>query len=232
MTTPDQFDYEEKRSFGARWGFIVGVGAIAIVGVFLLVKMFSGSGAAAQRKPPELVSIHPLPPPPPPPPPATPPPQAPKQEMMTQEPLNEQDTKPADAPPDPSPALGTNLQGTGGPDYGLARGGGGGGRIGGSDGKRGSQFGWYAREVVGAVNDALRSNPQTRDASFASRTVRLWLDGRGRVTRVRLAQSTGDEALDRAIQNQVLAGLQFPSPPPSAMPMPIVIRLAANRPNK
>lgn len=230
MTMPDQFDYEEKRSFGARWGFAIGVAVIAIVGVFLLVKIFSGADMAAQRKPPELVSIRPLPPPPA-PPPATPPPPAPKQEMLTQEALTDQDTKPAEAPADPSPALGTNLQGSGGPDYGLAKGGGGSGRIGGSGEKKGSQFGWYAREIVGTLNDALRNNPRTRDAAFPGKTVRIWLDENGRVTRARLMQTTGDPSLDRAIQNQVLLGLQLPSAPPPTMPMPVVIRLAANRPN-
>lgn len=232
MSGGDQFEYSEKRTVLSRWGFALGVCAVGAIGVFLIRQVFSSAGGTHATKPPELVAIKPfLPPPPPPPPPPTPPPPEPKQEMMTQAPLNEQDQKPDDKPPAPSPALGTNVQGNGPPDgFGLGRSGSGGLGGGGSGGGRGSQFGWYAREVVGAFGDALRANSLTRDAVFNIR-VRIWLDQSGHVTRVHLADSTGNPNVDAALRDQILVSVRLPDPPPDGMPMPIVARLTATRPN-
>jgi len=47
---------------------------------------------------------------------------------------------------------------------------------------------------------------------------------------VELSGSTGEPALDAALKNQVLNGLQLQEPPPSDMPLPIVMRLTARRP--
>jgi TonB family protein len=62
-------------------------------------------------------------------------------------------------------------------------------------------------------------------------TVRVWVDSAGRVTRAILAGSSGRAELDSALKNEVLAGLQLQSPPPEGMPMPIVMRISAKRPN-
>ena len=52
-----------------------------------------------------------------------------------------------------------------------------------------------------------------------------------RVTRASLVSSTGDPAVDAAIKADVLTGLQLDAPPPEGMPLPIVMRLTARRPN-
>lgn len=231
MSERDQFDYSEKRTFLNRWGFGLGIGIVGLIGVFLIRQLFSSAGRARIAKPPELVAIKPIVTPPPPPPPITPPPPMPKQEMMTQAPLNEQDTKPQDKPPEPSPALSTAITGNGPADgFGLGHAGSGGLGGGGSGGGRASQFGWYAREVVSAISDALRGNAATRDAVFNIR-VNVWLDATGRVTRVRLIDSTGNPTTDAALRGPVLAGVRLPDPPPDGMPMPVVMRLSAARPN-
>lgn len=232
MSKSDQFDYSEKRTFLSRWGFAIGMTVVAAVGFFVFREALSGTKTTSRGKPSELVAIRPiLPPPPPPPPPQTPPPEAPKQEMITQTPLNDQDSKPDDKPPDPSPALGTNIQGNGPPDgYGLGRAGGGSGSGGGGGGARGSQFGWYARQIQEAIADALRHDESTRDAAFNIR-VRVWLDEVGRVTRVKLVDSTGNPALDATLRERALVGRQMRDPRPDQMPMPITIRLTLTRPN-
>jgi hypothetical protein len=46
-----------------------------------------------------------------------------------------------------------------------------------------------------------------------------------------LAGSTGHPVVDAAIKEEVLTGLQLEEPPPADMPLPIVIRLTARRPN-
>jgi TonB family protein len=127
--------------------------------------------------------------------------------------------------------MGTNIEGTGPDAFGLAKGGGG-GLIGGkgSGGKKGSKYGAYAAQVQTRIVQALRSHKKTR-ASSLNITARIWLDASGRVTRATLAGSSGDAATDAALRNEILTGLQLQAPPPAGMPMPIVMRLKATRPN-
>ena len=61
--------------------------------------------------------------------------------------------------------------------------------------------------------------------------VRIWPDSTGRVVKAHIAGSTGDLALDKALQNDILTGLQLADPPPADMPLPIVMRLSAQRPH-
>jgi TonB family protein len=58
---------------------------------------------------------------------------------------------------------------------------------------------------------------------------RIWVDRTGRVTRATIEGSSGDPAIDRALQNEILTGTQLPDPPPDGMPMPIVMRINASR---
>ena len=230
MTHGSEFEYEEAPGFVKRYGFVIGGLVVVVVVVVLISQTFSGHGNAPAPKREDMVMIKTAPPPPPPPPP---PPQqvVQKQEMMEQTPLNDE-VKPQEQPVDQSPVLGTNIQGNGAPDgFGLS--GHGNGFLqgtGNSGNGGGSRFGWYASEVVTSVGDALRQNPHTRDASFNIK-VRIWSDLTGRIVRAKLAGTTGDTAVDNAIKNEVLNGFQLKEPPPDGMPMPIVMRLSARRPN-
>lgn len=157
--------------------------------------------------------------------------------MIEQVPI-EAEEKPPEAPKpkdEPPPAaLGTNIKGPGGSDaFGLGSAGNGGGiglGQGGGGGRQGSKWGWYAGQVQSKVAEALRQNRLTRNASLRVE-VRVWADMTGRITRAQLSGSTGDANLDRTLQNEVLAGLRLAEPPPEGMPMPIVLRLSARRPN-
>ena len=62
-------------------------------------------------------------------------------------------------------------------------------------------------------------------------TVRIWADSSGRITKVSLAHSTGDPSLDNTIKNEAFADLTLPDAPPEGMPMPIVMKFNAHRPN-
>ncbi|RYI12699.1 MAG: hypothetical protein EON48_13020 [Acetobacteraceae bacterium] len=152
--------------------------------------------------------------------------------MVEQEPVAEDEPPPEDAPPEapPSEDLGTGITGGNGPDMGLSAGGGG-GRIGGSSRRvSGSKYGWYAAKVQSSIADALRRNPSTRKASFSGLQVRVWPDSSGRITRVQLVGSSGNPAVDQAIRNDVLNGLQLSQAPPADMPTPIVLRIKALKP--
>ncbi len=211
-----------------------------VIGILLAVVLLGGVGSfllsggkstrpAAKRAEPISITLPPPPPPPlpPPPPPKNEPPPD-KEEMVEQAPVDK--VEPPEAPPEaPSDeALGTNVQGNG-PDMGLTRGGGNGGggpRIGG--GRHGGKWDSYAVAVQSTISDALRRNSGTRSATF-SMNVRVWADPSGRITRAQLVGSSGNPAVDQAIKNQVLTGLQLTEPPPAGMPMPINLRLAARK---
>jgi len=154
--------------------------------------------------------------------------------MIAQEEVKPDEAKPEDPKPDEPPPIGTNNVGSGPPDgFGLgAYKGGGGNGIGGT-GRRvgGSKFGWYASKVQSSISEAMRKNTSTRKASL-SLQVSIWADGTGRVTRAKLAGSSGDPAVDEALRNSVLTGLQLSEPPPADMPMPIVLKLSARKPDQ
>ncbi len=148
--------------------------------------------------------------------------------MIEQAPIVD-DQKPDETPQPETADVGTDLKGTGGPDMGIPRAGGN-GSIKGSTGALRGQFDWYAAQVQLTVSEALRRNPATRNASFRL-DVRVWPDLTGRITKARLAGSTGDPAVDAAIEQEVLPGLQLQSAPPAEMHLPIVMRFTARRPN-
>ena len=151
--------------------------------------------------------------------------------MVQQVPVDDSESKPDDAPAPPAADLGTSVTGGGGSDaFGLSANRGGGFLGGPGSRGGGSRWGWYASAVQATVSDALRRNPRTKDASFRIE-VRVWPDLTGRITRATLAGSTGDRAVDAAIKTEVLAGLQLSEPPPAGMPLPIVMRLTARRPD-
>ena len=151
--------------------------------------------------------------------------------MVEQPPVKPDEPKPtpklakADLPPGPA---GPKTSGAG-DAFGLPGGGGGGNGIG--DGGGGSRFGYFAGQVQNAVHAALALNPKTRTAQVRGLKVRIWADNTGHITRATLAGSTGDPSVDAAIRDQVLDGLQLPEPPPSDMPMPIIMRINEARPN-
>lgn len=227
MSPGGNFDYSEKRSFASRFGFAIGLVVVAAVAVALVSQVFRGR-TEPPRKPTEVVMIRPLAPPPPPPPP--PPPQTVLRQVDEQTMVTEQDMKPLEQPDDPTPSLGTGITGSG-PDDAFGLGGRDKGFIAGSgrSGGYGSRFGGYFGDVVRAVTAALGQNERTRNASFNVR-VRIWSDSTGRISRVTLADSTGDPALDRAIRGDVLVGCQLPDAP-SGMKMPLELRLNLRRPN-
>jgi hypothetical protein len=231
MSPNPNFEYEEeKRGLFQRFGFAIGLIVVAVIVVALLRAAFSGGGSNAPR-PREItmVNLTPLPPPPPPPPVLTPQ-TMPERKMTDVQPLDDQDAKAEDKPQDESsPGMGTGIKGPGGDNaFGLSSKGGsffqGNGEGGGS---HGNPFGRYFGEVRRKIQDALSRNPLTSKGKFSNK-VRLWEDDSGRVTRAKLAGTTGDSALDAAI-NAALSGLLLDLPP-EGLAMPIVIRVDARRP--
>jgi protein TonB len=232
---PTSFDDEdEDLNFVQRHPALILLAIVLVVGpaIYFVSKKLSNHEGGSSRE--DIMSVEPLPPPPPPPKPKptptpdeTPPPDQPQPKMIDQQPV-QNETKPAPKIAAPAP-LGTSITGPGGSDMGLGSGNGLGGGYG-EGGGGGSKYGWFASEVQTRVAQALRSNPRTRSASISHLIVRIWPDANGQITKVRIGGSTGDPALDSAIENDVLTGLQLPDAPPADMPLPIVMRISAQRP--
>ncbi len=191
--------------------------------------------AAPVRKAPEptIVRIQ-LPPPPPPPAPPKIQPPPPKEEKRVEEtPVAKPEPKPEAPKPleKPPEGLGTNIKGSGPGMSGLGSSGNGVlGGTGNGTGSGGSMARWYAGQVGSKVADALRTHRKSRSASLRVNS-RVWVDENGRITRAALDGSTGDSALDVALTNEILPGIQLSEPPPKGMRMPIPLRLTARRPN-
>jgi outer membrane biosynthesis protein TonB len=148
----------------------------------------------------------------------------PKEEVKRDEP-------PKPHNPAPSGPLGVNAKGEGPADaFGLVGQPGGSGLVGDGGGGSGGRWGWYASQVQTRIEEALRNNQHTRGSKM-NLQVQIWPDKAGRIVRVQLTGSTGDPTIDRAITNEVLSGLQLQEPPPAEMPVPIVLRLTARRPD-
>ena len=182
------------------------------------------------------ITLPPMPPPAPPPPPPPPqpenePPPVEEEEMLVQEAVEEDELPPEEPSAEPAPEIDLGGGATGGTGPAIGPGGrGGNGRIGGGTRRgSGSRFGWYAAKVQTSIRDALSRNPSTRSATFPSLTVKIWADSSGRITRAQLVGSSGNPAVDQAIRNRILTGLQLPQAPPADMPMPINLRISARK---
>jgi periplasmic protein TonB len=227
------FNDPDEKGFFPRYRGIIGVVVVLLllaVGIGIALKLYGK--VPTPRKPDEIV-IHlqpppPLPPPPP-PPPLPPPPQQPR--MVEQPPVKPDEPKPKDEPKTPDKPPGPPALAASGPpsDFGLGGSGGGDGMGGGGGG--GSKYGWYAAEVVSAIKARLEANDKTKKANFHVLKTRIWADKNGRVIKATISGTTGDPAVDEALKNEVLVGLQLQEPPPEDMPMPIVLRLAEQRTN-
>jgi periplasmic protein TonB len=230
-------DDEQELGFYRRYRYLIWFGfVILLVAPITLIIRTLSTKETSKAAPITFVRL--LPPvstPTPPAPQSTP---RPQEQMVEQKQMVEPETKPLHAddkpkedskkqvPPGP---LGVDAKGGGQSDaFGLVGRQGGNGLLNGGGGG-GTRFGWYATEVQSRIEEALRQNNRTRTASIAGIRIRIWADTTARVTRAQLVGTTGDSALDNAITNEVLTGLQLKEPPPSDMPMPIVLRVTAHR---
>ena len=181
--------------------------------------------------------------------PVPPPPQPAVQPKIVEQVRTRVELKPTDfSPPDlsrpsPGPSGGGRLalaaEGEGpGDSFNLAGNPGGrgllsGGGLGDGDGLggegsgAGSKFGWYYAKLATEIEEAFRRLKQLRSAQVRAE-LRVWTDPAGRISRVQLVRSTGDPKVDEAIQS--IVGLRLEEPPPRDIPMPMIARLTARRP--
>ena len=161
--------------------------------------------------------------PPPPPPQIEKPPEPPKVE---EEKIPEPEQPTPDTPSNDPPAgdrLGLDTEGGAGSDaFGLV------GNKGGRSllASGGDRFAWYGSALKDDLLSYLSEHPDIRQRAY-SVNVRLWLDGKGGVTRVALSSSTGDHDLDRELQSLLGSMQKVAQAPPADMPQPVQIRIVS-----
>lgn len=195
-----------------------------VVGLYFIKKMLDDKPGSAKKAVQQITVIQPPPPPPPPPEQKIeepPPPEEPKIEEPKPVPEELPDT-PSDEPP-PGADLGVDADGgAGGDGFGLVGRKGGRSLLGGNN-----PFGWYSNAVLSDISDVLNENTKLRKRAYRT-TLKIWLTpGSNSISKVALATSTGDEALDKEIVNAVLKMGKLSEKAPLEMPQPLMVNIKA-----
>lgn len=208
--------------------------ALVLAGIAALIWHFASDTAGVKRaSAPQVTTVIPLPPPPP-PPKQKPPPEKVKEEVKTPvdkptvAPKPSEAPKPSDNQPKQmtmnAPAqAGTDSFNIGAGDGSGMVGSGGGGRFGNAS---------YAQYMVYALQRAIEQDKGVQDAGGArfAGSLNLWMDPSGHITKVTIAQSTGDAKIDAAVIAAVESLGRVDEAPPPATAYPVLVRLQGRKP--
>lgn len=193
---------------------VVGVLVLGGLGAWLIRKYIQSAPAPQKKVAQEIKVIRPPPPPPDEPPPPPPPPE---EEVDIPEP--KPDPTQSDEPP-PAEQLGLDAEGAAGADgFGLAA------RPGGRDllATGGSALAYYGQQLKDDLLACLQNRSELRKGSYSVQ-LRIWVKPDGRVERVALSHSSGDQDGDREIER---CGQGITRAPPVGAPQPITLRLVS-----
>ncbi|MDS0859792.1 energy transducer TonB [Burkholderia pseudomultivorans] len=208
--------------------------ALVVAAIAALIWHFAGDTAGVKRtSAPQVTTVIPLPPPPP-PPKQKPPPEKVKEEVKTPvdkptvAPKPSEAPKPSDNQPKQmtmnAPAqAGTDSFNIGAGDGSGMVGSGGGGRFGNAS---------YAQYMVYVLQRAIEQDKGVQEAGGArfAGSLNLWMDPSGRITKVTIAQSTGDAKIDAAVVAAVESLGRVDEAPPPATAYPVLVRLQGRKP--
>jgi len=200
---------------------IVALGlSIALIGAgtFAMVRSFLKSAPAPSL--PVVQEIHLIRPPPPPPDLPPPPPPPPEEKVNVPDP--KPDPTHSNDPP-PGEQLGLDADGSAGGDaFGLLA------NKGGRDllASGGSTFAWYAGLLKDQILSQLNADSGARRGEY-SLVVQVWVRSDGSIDRVHVAQGSGDQARDQAIEQALTRLSRLNQAPPADMPEPISLRIVS-----
>jgi TonB family protein len=215
-----------------RRNYVAGiVVAVFLGGAFYIVSVVTDDSAPKKRVV-ETIALKLVPPPPPPPPKQEPPPEPPKMvEQKIEPPVDKPDDRPKDDAPPPGP-LALDAQGSAGSDaFGLGARPGGtdfliGSNGGGGRGTGGNRFGHYASLMQDQIGRRLHQDDKLDISRFRA-TIRVWVSDAGKVEKVELSRTTGDDQLDQRIEQIIDTMPILPEAPPKEMPQPVIVRIGA-----
>ncbi|HDR9151678.1 TPA: energy transducer TonB [Burkholderia vietnamiensis] len=207
--------------------------ALALAALAALIWHFAGDTAGVKRaSAPQVTTVIPLPPPPP-PPPKKPPPEKVKDEVKTPVERPTIVPKPSEAPKpsdDQPKQMTMNAPAQAGTDSFNIGAGDGSGMVGSGGGKFGNAS--YAQYMVYVLQRAIEQDKGVQEAGGAhfAGSLNLWMDASGRITKVTIAQSTGDAKIDAAVLAAVESLGRVDEAPPPATAYPVLVRLQGRKP--
>ncbi|HDR8925575.1 energy transducer TonB family protein [Burkholderia vietnamiensis] len=207
--------------------------ALALAALAALIWHFAGDTAGVKRaSAPQVTTVIPLPPPPP-PPPKKPPPEKVKDEVKTPVERPTIAPKPSEAPKpsdDQPKQMTMNAPAQAGTDSFNIGAGDGSGMVGSGGGKFGNAS--YAQYMVYVLQRAIEQDKGVQEAGGAhfAGSLNLWMDASGRITKVTIAQSTGDAKIDAAVLAAVESLGRVDEAPPPATAYPVLVRLQGRKP--
>nr|WP_069224789.1 energy transducer TonB [Burkholderia vietnamiensis] len=207
--------------------------ALALAALAALIWHFAGDTAGVKRaSAPQVTTVIPLPPPPP-PPPKQPPPEKVKDEVKTPVERPTIAPKPSEAPKpsdDQPKQMTMNAPAQAGTDSFNIGAGDGSGMVGSGGGKFGNAS--YAQYMVYVLQRAIEQDKGVQEAGGArfAGSLNLWMDASGRITKVTIAQSTGDAKIDAAVLAAVESLGRVDEAPPPATAYPVLVRLQGRKP--
>jgi len=207
---------------------------LAGLGAAALIWHFANDMAGIKRtEVSPVTTIIPLPPPPP-PPKVKPPPEKIQEDVKTPVDKPSVAPKPAEAPKpsDNQPKQMTmNAPAQAGSDnFNLAAGDGRGMAGSGGVGRFGNAS--YAQYMVYTLQQAIEKDKRVQDAGGVrfSGSLNLWMEASGRISKVTIAQSTGDSKLDEAVLGAVETLGKVDEAPPPATVYPVLVKLQGRQP--
>jgi protein TonB len=210
---------DRQRRYLAR----LGGGMLALVLVAGFVWFVRTMMAAKSGKPDRQIQTVQIIRPPPPPPPDQPPPPPPEKTAEALPKDNPNEPPPDNSPP-PAGPLGLDAQGSAGEDaFGLAARAGGGDLVGGNGN---AAFAWYTNRLKDTILERLSADARLGQKRF-SLSVRVWIEADGRIKQVKLSSTTGDGALDKAIESDLSSLSKLSDSPPLEMPQPISLKIVS-----
>lgn len=203
---------------------IVGTLMVVVVSGLMMyfVKGFLDTPATTQKKSVQQITLL-TPPPPPPPQEKLPEPEVEEEVKIEEpEPLDEMPEEAADEAP-AGEELGVDAEGgAGGDGFGLIGRKGGRGLLEGS----GDPFNYFGSQLSRRIEDALLDVEDLRTRGY-SVVLEVWVGTDGRVTRARLASSTGNRDTDALMNEAILRAQAVAQAPPPGMPQPIRLRVSS-----
>lgn len=201
---------------------IVTVGGVA-AGMVLVIKSFMDQPPQTKKFVQQISIITP----PPPPPQIEKPPEPKVEEVKIKEPekVEEQAPEPVDDLPPMGDQLGLDADGAAGLDaFGLIGKKGGRGLLEGTEGDR--EFDWYTGRMQDDIYSWLSEKDKLRKERY-SVIVSLWINKEGKISDLKLVESSGDKKIDKQLSLALAEMGKFSERPPGNLPQPVKLKITS-----